>query len=153
MIDTRHAAIEALSADLARTVGFVRAIKGRYGVSDPASLPLLFRLLQGPTRATELADMLHLDPSVVSRQLASLAARGLVAKTRELDDRRAHLVEITEDGRALTDEVERIRMDFLSTLVSDWEESDIAHFATYLRRLTESLERYQSTDRCTRSQI
>ena len=141
MNDTRTAAIEALSADLARTVRYVRALKQRYGVSDPASLPLLFRLLDGPRRPTELADALHLDLSGVSRQLTSLSGRGLLAKTKEPGDGRAHQVEITDAGRALTKEVERIRTEFLASLVQDWDEADVRHFAIYLHRLTESLER------------
>jgi DNA-binding MarR family transcriptional regulator len=147
MTETRNAAIEALSADLARTVRFVRTLKQRYGVSDPASLPLLFRLLEGPVRPTELADHLHLDLSVVSRQLTSLSERGLVAKTKDPLDRRAHQVELTEAGRVLTAQVERIRTDFLASLVREWDETDINHFATYLHRLSESLDQYECTGR------
>lgn len=147
MTETRTAALEALSADLARTVRFVRALKARYGVPDPASLPLLFRLLDGPMRPTELAEALHIDLSVVSRQLTSLAERGLVAKTRDPGDRRAHQVELTDAGRALTDQVERIRTDFLANLVKEWDETDVAHFATYLHRLSESLEQHECAGR------
>jgi DNA-binding MarR family transcriptional regulator len=147
MIETRTAAIEALSADLARTVRFVRALKARYGVSDPASLPLLFRLLDGPKRPTELADHLHLDLSVVSRQLTSLSERGLVARTKDPGDRRAHQVEITDAGRALTTQVEQIRTEFLADLVQEWDEADVRHFAGYLRRLSESLDRNECVSR------
>ena len=147
MTETRTAAIEALSADLTRTVGFVRALKQRYGVPDPASLPLLFRLLSGPKRPTELAELLHLDLSVVSRQLTSLSERGLVAKTRDPGDRRANQVEITDAGRALTAQVERIRTDFLANLVSEWDENDVRHFATYLHRLSESLDQHECIGR------
>lgn len=147
MTETRNAAIEALSADLTRTVRFLRTLKQRYGVSDPASLPLLFRLLEGPVRPTELADHLHLDLSVVSRQLTSLSERGLVARKKDPADRRAHQVEITEAGRALTVQVERIRTDFLAGLVRDWDETDINHFASYLHRLSESLDQYECTGR------
>jgi len=147
MNETRTAAIEALSADLARTVRFVRALKQRYGVPDPASLPLLFRLLDGPKRPTELADHLHLDLSVVSRQLTSLSERGLVAKTQDPGDRRAHQVGITDAGRALTTQVEQVRTEFLASLVREWDEADVQHFAGYLHRLSESLERNECAGR------
>ncbi len=147
MTETRNAAIEALSANLARTVRFVRALKQRFGVPDPASLPLLHRLVEGPARPTELADALHLDLSVVSRQLTSLAERGLVAKTRDPGDGRAHQVEITDAGRALTVEVERIRTEFLASLVREWDETDIHHFANYVHRLSESLDQYECAGR------
>ena len=147
MNETRTAALEALSADLARTVRFVRALKARYGVPDPASLPLLFRLLEGPDRPTELAEGLHLDLSVVSRQLTSLSGRGLVAKTKDPGDGRAHQVEITDAGRALTAQVERIRTEFLASLVQEWDEADVRHFAAYLHRLSESLEQNECIGR------
>ena len=147
MTETRTAALEALSTDLARTVRFVRALKQRYGVPDPASLPLLFRLLEGPTRPTELAEALHIDLSVVSRQLTSLSARDLVAKTKDPGDGRAHQVEITDAGRALTVQVERIRMEFLAGLVQEWDEADVRDFASYLHRLSESLEQTECASR------
>jgi DNA-binding MarR family transcriptional regulator len=147
MSETRNAAVEALSTDLARTVRFVRALKQRYGVPDPASLPLLFQLIEGPKRPTELAEVLHLDLSVVSRQLTSLAERGLVAKTRDPGDGRAHQVEITDAGRALTEQVERIRTEFLAELVREWDEADVRHFSTYLHRLSESLDQHECTGR------
>ena len=147
MIDTRTAAIEALSGDLARTVRFVRALKQRYGVPDPASLPLLFLLLDGPKRPTELADHLHLDLSVVSRQLTSLSERGLVARRKDPGDGRAHQVEITHAGRALTTQVEQIRTEFLAGLVQEWDEADVRHFAGYLHRLSESLDRNECVSR------
>jgi DNA-binding MarR family transcriptional regulator len=147
MTETRSAALEALSADLARTVRFVRALKQRYGVPDPASLPLLFRLLDGPKRPTELADALHLDLSVVSRPLTSLSGRDLVAKTKDPGDGRAHQVEITDAGRAVTVDVERIRTEFLAHLVQEWDEADVRHFATYVRRLSESLDQTECASR------
>jgi DNA-binding MarR family transcriptional regulator len=110
-------------------------------------LPLLFRLLEGPKRPTELAEVLHIDLSVVSRQLTSLSARDLVAKTQDPGDGRAHQVEITDVGRALTKEVGRIRTEFLASLVQDWDEADVRHFATYLHRLSESLERNECASR------
>jgi len=76
-----------------------------------------------------------------------LSERGLVAKTRDPGDRRAHQVEITDAGRALTDQVERIRTDFLANLVREWDENDINHFSTYLHRLSESLDQHECTGR------
>jgi DNA-binding MarR family transcriptional regulator len=56
-------------------------------------------------------------------------------------------VEITDAGRALTAQVERIRTDFLANLVREWDENDINHFSTYLHRLSESLDQHECTGR------
>lgn len=139
----RDAAIAAISNDLTRAIRRISALKQQYGVPDPASLPLLFRLLDGPLRATELAELLHVDLSVVSRQLASLSERGLVVKTRDADDRRAFQVEITEAGRSLVSDVACIRMRYLASLLDEWDTEDVTRFADYLHRLTRALDTHQ----------
>lgn len=144
MNEIRTAAVEALSTDLTRAIRYVGVLKQRYGVPDPASVPLLFRLLDGPKRATELAELLHVDLSVVSRQVTSLTARGLVIKTRESDDKRASLVEITDAGRKITADVERVRTGFIHGLVTDWDDAEVTQFAHYLHRLTETLEHHSA---------
>ncbi|MBI4901862.1 MAG: MarR family transcriptional regulator [Actinobacteria bacterium] len=136
----RDAAIAAISDDLTRAIRRVGALKQQYGVPDPASLPLLFRLIDGPLRATELAELLHVDLSVVSRQLASLAERDLVVKTRDAEDRRAYRVEITEAGRSLVADVTCIRKRYLEGLLSEWDTEDVTRFADYLHRLTLTLD-------------
>ncbi len=153
MTEIRTAAVEALSTDLTRAIRFIGALKQRYGVPDPASVPLLFRLLDGPKRATELAELLHVDLSVVSRQITSLAARGLVAKTRDDTDRRASSVEITDSGRKVTADVERVRTGFIKGLVTDWDDADVTRFADYFHRLAESLEQSHSAARCARPHV
>ncbi len=136
----RDAAIAAISDDLTQAIRRVGALKQQYGVPDPASLPLLFRLIDGPLRATELAELLHVDLSVVSRQLASLAERDLVVKTRDAEDRRAYRVEITEAGRSLVSDVACIRKRYLEGLLAQWDTQDVARFADYLHRLTQALD-------------
>jgi DNA-binding MarR family transcriptional regulator len=56
-------------------------------------------------------------------------------------------VEITDAGRALTAEVERIRTEFLASLVQEWDEADVRNFAAYLHRLSESLEQNECASR------
>lgn len=54
----------------------------------------------GPARLSDLAAGLLLDLSTVSRQVKSLEAQGLVARSGDPDDRRANVVDLTEAGRA-----------------------------------------------------
>jgi hypothetical protein len=56
-------------------------------------------------------------------------------------------VGITDAGRALTSQVEQVRTEFLASLVQEWDEADVRHFAGYLRRLSESLERNECASR------
>jgi DNA-binding MarR family transcriptional regulator len=73
-----------------------------------------------------------------------------VVKTRESDDKRASLVEITDAGRTLTADVERVRTGFIHGLVADWDDADVTQFANYLHRLTETLEHFHGVARSPR---
>ena len=53
----------------------------------------------GPQRLSTLAEVVRLDRSTVSRQLATLEQRGLVERRPDGHDRRSHLLALTEDGQ------------------------------------------------------
>ncbi len=54
----------------------------------------------GPCAVRELAVIMGLDPSSVTRALAKLESNGLIRKRRAEHDQREVLVELTEDGVA-----------------------------------------------------
>jgi DNA-binding MarR family transcriptional regulator len=66
-------------------------------------LSILSRLAdEGPLGLTELAGLLALERSTLTRDLGPLARRGLVRITTG-DDRRQRVAELTEDGRGTLD--------------------------------------------------
>jgi len=73
---------------------------------DRASYSVLFRLVEGPARLSDLAQKVGIDISTLSRQVHHLEASGLVARTVVEEDRRAALLAVTDKGRDL---VRRIR--------------------------------------------
>jgi DNA-binding MarR family transcriptional regulator len=52
-----------------------------------------------PARAGELAERLHLAPNTVSGLISRLMAAGLVDRRTDATDRRASVVQLTEQGR------------------------------------------------------
>ncbi|KAB8190113.1 MarR family transcriptional regulator [Nonomuraea phyllanthi] len=50
--------------------------------------------------AGELATAEHLQPQSVTRALASLEEQGLIRRSRDEDDRRRHLIVLTDSGAA-----------------------------------------------------
>jgi DNA-binding MarR family transcriptional regulator len=63
---------------------------------------------------SELARDEDLNPTMLSRVVARMAERGLLAREQHPDDRRAVLVTITDDGIAKRDEMRRARTDALA---------------------------------------
>ncbi|MDZ4235585.1 MAG: MarR family transcriptional regulator, partial [Dietzia sp.] len=91
-----------LVMDLSRVVKLLRAVNvsvPRFHESlEQSAHPLLFAIHDEPARVTNLADRLHTDISVVSRQVRHLETLGLVAKVPDPDDGRASVVTLTSEG-------------------------------------------------------
>jgi DNA-binding MarR family transcriptional regulator len=83
---------------------------------------LLLNLIadRGPVRASELIDVMAVDQSTVSRQLAALIDHGLVARSTDPSDRRAALVTVTRKGRAAIGTARHAWQRTLAELTSEW---------------------------------
>jgi DNA-binding MarR family transcriptional regulator len=94
---------------------------------------------QGPLRMGDLASRLHVDLSVVSRQVGELVAAGFVDRHPDPADGRACVLSLTATGRAALDSaVGRLTQAFEPHL-SGWGERDLLRIAAELRRLRDDL--------------
>lgn len=92
------------------------------------------------TRSKDLADAEGLDASTMSRRIASLVERGLVARNTDPQDRRAHTLALTDAGKqTLLDERAR-RVALVTDALAEWDEADRGELARLLARLTDTLE-------------
>ena len=92
-------AVLRLGRDLRRT-------SAEEGLSPAQSSALGTLVREGPMRVGDLSVAEGLNPTMVSRVLAHLEERGLVARTPDSADRRGTLVRATPPGRRL---VRRLR--------------------------------------------
>jgi DNA-binding MarR family transcriptional regulator len=107
---------------------------------DRAAYGCLARITDmGPLRMSELAGILCVDLSTVSRQVRALEDLGLLRRTPEPDDRRASLLEPTDDGRALVDSVKTAFSQLMEAALADWSERDRRTLTTLLTRLASDL--------------
>jgi DNA-binding MarR family transcriptional regulator len=93
----------------------------------------------GPLRISDLASVLGLDLSTISRQVRALEDLGLLRRTPDPDDRRASLLEPTDDGRALVGEVKGAFSQLMKAALTDWSERDRHTLTTLLSRLAGDL--------------
>ena len=77
----------------------------RFELSPPQAIVL--RLLDDPRPMGELALLMHCDNSNITGIVDRLEERGLVQRTVAERDRRVKLIALTEDGRAIREELNR----------------------------------------------
>ena len=136
----RLAEVATLSEQLPRFMRLVHALKSQPEVRDRAALVLLYPLVrQGPIRQGTLAELVHADPSTVSRHVAALVEQGLVRRVADESDGRASRLVVTDAGRAALDALRAERTAHLEQVTADWDPADLATLTTLFGRLLDDL--------------
>jgi DNA-binding MarR family transcriptional regulator len=91
------------------------------------------------TRPGQIASMLGVDPSVVSRQLATLDRLGLIARGTDPLDRRAEPISVTPQGRERLQEARDAMCNALDTRLTGWDPETIAAAAVVVADLADLL--------------
>ena len=65
----------------------------------------------GRIRLNQLADRLHIAPRSVTTVVDALEAAGLVARVQDPEDRRAILLQLTEAGDRMVEQISRVRQE------------------------------------------
>jgi MarR family transcriptional regulator, organic hydroperoxide resistance regulator len=107
------------------------ALGQEFELSPPQSIVL--RLLDEPRPMGELAQQMHCDNSNLTGIVDRLEERGLVQRTQAEGDRRVRLIALTDDGRAIRDELNR-RMAEPPEPLTGLGEADQAELRDILRR-------------------
>jgi DNA-binding MarR family transcriptional regulator len=138
----RRAVVRQLGEQLPRFMRVVHALKQQLNGEnrDRAALVLLYPLCRlGPLRQGTLADLMHADPSTVSRHVAALVDQGLVRRVADETDGRASRLVVTDEGRAALEALRAEREAHLDRAIAHWSDDDVATFSTLLGRLLDDL--------------
>jgi DNA-binding MarR family transcriptional regulator len=113
---------------------------------ERAAHVLLFPLTRlGALRQGALAELVHADPSTVSRHVTLLVERGLVRRVAdELDGRASRLV-VTPAGEAVLDQMRQERDGLLAQVTADWTPDELAAFTRSLHRFVQDLTAHLPT--------
>ncbi|MFG1927643.1 MarR family winged helix-turn-helix transcriptional regulator [Cryptosporangium sp. NPDC048952] len=122
----------------ARTLMVTSASTVHAGLELSAYATLRLLDTEGPLRASTIGERFALDKSTVSRQLSRLIDWGLVERTPDPSDGRAHLVAITPTGHARLTGVSQQRKGEIRRLLEQWDEKDVAEFGRLLELFNQS---------------
>ncbi|RBY81941.1 MarR family transcriptional regulator [Blastococcus sp. TF02A-26] len=107
---------------------------------DRAAHVLLFPLDRlGPLRQGALADLVHADPSTVSRHVAALVDGGLVRRVADETDGRASRLVVTEAGQATLAQLRAEREAHLARITADWDDADLTAFTQLFGRFVDGM--------------
>jgi DNA-binding MarR family transcriptional regulator len=104
----------------------------------PSHLRALRVLIRhGALRMSELSDHLRIAARSATEVVDALEARGLVERRPDPDDRRATLVEVTEQGTRVLDAIRAARGTEVERTFDRLSQTDRADLARILRKLRE----------------
>lgn len=106
----------------------------------PAAVMLLSEIEQrGESRLSELAKYRMVGLPVISRQVAELAAAGLIERRPEPTDGRASLVKVSEEGARQLAHWRQLHLGFLRSALAEWDERELRVLTEHLRAVNEDL--------------
>ncbi|GAA4557810.1 MarR family winged helix-turn-helix transcriptional regulator [Planotetraspora kaengkrachanensis] len=124
----------ALSAEMRRDV---------HPELDPGAYGLLVRIDEAaPARPSDLAAYYGIGKATISRQLKALETLGLIGRTPDPVDGRAHLLELTGEGRQRLDRARRARQERFRALLDTWPEDEVRLLGAMLSRFNTLTETF-----------
>jgi DNA-binding MarR family transcriptional regulator len=93
---------------------------------------------------TELASLLGLAESTVTRMVDRLDAAGLVKRNTAKPDRRSVLVRLTPAGRRMADEIEASRREFMAEILGTLEPRERKELVRLFSKMTEALRQKEA---------
>ncbi|MFB9903743.1 MarR family winged helix-turn-helix transcriptional regulator [Allokutzneria oryzae] len=90
---------------------------------------------RGRVRPGEVAEVLDVLPSSVTRHVQVLAELGHLVVTTDPSDRRASLIEVTDSGREQVRQFAEAGAEVFGAVVADWSAEDVRTLTALLDRL------------------
>ncbi|WIX99142.1 MarR family transcriptional regulator [Amycolatopsis mongoliensis] len=117
----------ALSVASRSVIAIYRPLLEPYGLTHPQYLVMLALWERSPRSVKDIGTSLRHEPATLSPLLKRLEALGYVTRSRSRSDERQLIVELTESGRALRAEAEKIPYKVVETLGMEVSELEALH--------------------------
>lgn len=97
---------------------------------------------RGPLRSSDIVAEIGSAAPSVSKAVAKLDAAGLVTRRPNPDDRRAHALQLTAQGREVAQSLYDVGDAMVAEIFADWNEGDVSQLSQLLTRFVDESERY-----------
>jgi DNA-binding MarR family transcriptional regulator len=124
-----HQVCFALSVAARNVVAVYRPLLEPMGLTHPQYLVMLALWQHGELSVKDLSRLLQLDPGTLSPLVKRLEGAGLVRRERDRRDERALAISLTDAGRALRAQAERVPAGIVDRLGMDVAELRALHQA------------------------
>jgi DNA-binding MarR family transcriptional regulator len=119
----------ALSLASRSVIAIYRPLLEPHGLTHPQYLVLLALWDRSPRTVRDIGETLRHEPATLSPMLKRLEALGYVTRARSTRDERALAVDLTDKGRALRTEAEKIPYRVVEALGVELSELEELHAA------------------------
>jgi MarR family transcriptional regulator, transcriptional regulator for hemolysin len=120
-----------------RTVGRAfDAVLEEAGGSLPVWLILLNLTIRRPDNQRELAEAVGVREATLTHHLNAMDTRGLITRRRDPENRRIHVVELTEAGEALFGQLQQAAIRFDKQLRHGLDDADLDTLGGLLGQLS-----------------
>ena len=117
----------ALSLASRSVIAIYRPLLEPHGLTHPQYLVLLALWDRSPRTVRDIGETLRHEPATLSPMLKRLEALGYLSRTRSARDERALAVDLTDKGRALRAEAEKIPYKVVEQLGMELSELEELH--------------------------
>jgi DNA-binding MarR family transcriptional regulator len=122
-----------------RVTAWVKSQSSYQGMDFTGLRLLDYLVSNGPSRLSDLADELAVDPAIITRQSQALVEGGFAERRVNPADARGTLLAINESGIELIRNHSVIRNAFFEEVFNGWSQDEINQFTNYVERFTSAL--------------
>ncbi|WP_248560842.1 MarR family winged helix-turn-helix transcriptional regulator [Niallia sp. NCCP-28] len=141
----KESSLQSIEYEIAMLVRLITANHPKLGSLDRSEYLILSELHKnGPVGINEIAHHLMLNISTASRQISNLETKAYITRFPDTNNGRISLVQITEEGKAILQKVQKARYKGYEEMLQDWEKQDLEKLEIYLQRLNQDFKRWGS---------
>lgn len=114
---------------------------------DRSAYGILCRLAdEGPQRLGALAAVFGLDPSTITRQVQALERAALATRRTDEEDRRASILDLTDEGRSVLEHTRAYRRARLQQVLDGWSDEERSQLGRLLEKFNASIQAVVDTE-------